>query len=224
MPDWVEKVTAFITRPAAGGPELLLFRHPTAGIQIPAGTVEAGEAPEAAVLREAFEETGLADGLVIRACLGVQTDRLAEGRRLVCAATRVYARPDRSSLDWAQLRPGYEVTVLRQADGFTQVTYEEYDRAADPRYLSMAITGWVPDETLAALRRRHFYHLEFSGQSESTWTTYTDGHQFTLFWARLSALPEIIHPQDEWLRYLPAGLLAPMDPGESERSLEERRE
>lgn len=43
--------------------------HPEAGIQVPAGTMEAGEAPEDAVLREACEETGLA-GLHVERYLG----------------------------------------------------------------------------------------------------------------------------------------------------------
>jgi 8-oxo-dGTP pyrophosphatase MutT (NUDIX family) len=40
---------------------LLLFTQPdpTAGIQVPAGTVKEGEDPADAVLRESFEETGL---------------------------------------------------------------------------------------------------------------------------------------------------------------------
>ena len=52
------KVAAYITH----GRRLLLFRHPLspeAGIQVPAGSVEAGEAWETAVMREAQEETGL---------------------------------------------------------------------------------------------------------------------------------------------------------------------
>lgn len=52
------KVLAYITN--AG--RLLVFRHtgyPEAGIQVPGGTVAEGEPPDAAVLREAFEETGL---------------------------------------------------------------------------------------------------------------------------------------------------------------------
>ena len=41
---------------------LLVFSHPffpEAGIQVPAGTIKVNERPEAAVLREAFEETSL---------------------------------------------------------------------------------------------------------------------------------------------------------------------
>ncbi len=54
----LEKAFAYITR----DDELLVFRHvdfPEAGIQVPAGTIGPGESMEAAVLREAREETGL---------------------------------------------------------------------------------------------------------------------------------------------------------------------
>ena len=66
----VEKVIATITK----GDRLLVFshpHHPEAGIQVPAGTVESGESPDEAVLREAREETGL-DGLLLRSALGVR--------------------------------------------------------------------------------------------------------------------------------------------------------
>lgn len=46
--------------------------HPEAGLQVPAGTMEPGEAPEDAALREAREETGLTD-LTIVAFLGRQS-------------------------------------------------------------------------------------------------------------------------------------------------------
>lgn len=62
------KVFAYITH----GTDLLVFCHPDfpeAGIQVPAGTMEAGESPESAVMREAFEETGL-KGLKMRGFLG----------------------------------------------------------------------------------------------------------------------------------------------------------
>lgn len=75
----VHKVVAYIT----DGDKLLVFshpHHPEAGIQVPAGTVEEGESPREAVLREAREETGL-DGLEIQSYLGAREhDLSAYGR------------------------------------------------------------------------------------------------------------------------------------------------
>ncbi|MFN8472934.1 MAG: NUDIX domain-containing protein [Anaerolineae bacterium] len=65
----VGKVIAYITHRG----RLLVFRQPAfpkAGIQVPAGTMEPGETPTNAVLREAEEETGLRN-LRIVAFLGV---------------------------------------------------------------------------------------------------------------------------------------------------------
>ena len=59
------KVFAYITH----GRRLLVFDHvhyPEAGTQVPAGTRPPDEEPEAAVLREAFEETGLANLRLVR--------------------------------------------------------------------------------------------------------------------------------------------------------------
>ncbi len=70
------KVFAYITH----GHRLLVFRHPAipeAGIQVPAGTIKVDEHPEAAVLREAFEETGIAD-LTLAGLLGEQTRDMAD--------------------------------------------------------------------------------------------------------------------------------------------------
>ena len=70
------KVFAYITNRR----RLLLFRHvyaPDAGIQVPAGTLEADESPEEGVLREAFEETGLSD-LIIDCFLGEQVRDMSE--------------------------------------------------------------------------------------------------------------------------------------------------
>jgi 8-oxo-dGTP pyrophosphatase MutT (NUDIX family) len=200
----VEKVTAFVTRSSGIGRELLLFEHPHAGIQIPAGTVEEEETPEAAVLREVREETGLST-VAIQAYLGCKEYRLPEGQWLIAEPIRVYARPDATSFDWAYLRRGIRVATSRQANGFSQISYEEPDRMPDPQYISMSITGWVPDEVLADTGRRHFFHLEHLGPAEDRWSMFTDNHLFTLFWAPLSALPDIIHPQDEWIVFLRRG-------------------
>ncbi len=204
MPTVIEKVTAFVTRPTAQGLELLLLEHPFAGIQIPAGTVD-DESPEEAVLREVAEETGI-DSAVIRRYLGREERSLPEGQRIIAAPTKVYARPDTTSFDWAYLRRGIQVDVSRRERGFSQVTYTEPDRVPDPQYTTMSITGWVPDTVLADTIVRHFYHLEVSGHSAQRWTSVSDNHTFTLFWAPLSDLPEIIPPQDEWLAFLQRGL------------------
>jgi hypothetical protein len=92
------------------------------------------------------------------------------------------------------------------AKGFSQITYIERDRWPDPQYVTMEITGWVPDEVLSEGWRRHFFHLEFEGETGERWTTQTDWHRFTVFWAPLHALPDIVSPQDEWLQMLPKDL------------------
>jgi 8-oxo-dGTP pyrophosphatase MutT (NUDIX family) len=65
-----EKVVVYITQ----DDRLLVFRHtehPEAGIQVPAGTVEVGEDLKGAAIREACEETGLAEAeLELRDKLG----------------------------------------------------------------------------------------------------------------------------------------------------------
>lgn len=62
------KALAYITH----GSRLLVFRQPdfpAAGLQVPGGSMRDDERPEDAVLREAFEETGLLD-LTLGAFLG----------------------------------------------------------------------------------------------------------------------------------------------------------
>jgi 8-oxo-dGTP pyrophosphatase MutT (NUDIX family) len=64
----VAKALTYITRDE----HLLVFRQPdfpAKGIQVPGGSVERGEALEAAALREAHEETGLG-GLIVQSYLG----------------------------------------------------------------------------------------------------------------------------------------------------------
>ncbi len=56
------KVLVYVVRAAPDGPQVLVFEHrdfPEAGVQVPAGSVEPGEALEAAAYRELAEESGL---------------------------------------------------------------------------------------------------------------------------------------------------------------------
>jgi 8-oxo-dGTP diphosphatase len=65
-----QRVYAYVT-----GPRGLLIlehpQHPEAGLQVPGGTIQDGEEPALAVLREVEEETGLSD-VRVGSCLGAQ--------------------------------------------------------------------------------------------------------------------------------------------------------
>jgi 8-oxo-dGTP pyrophosphatase MutT (NUDIX family) len=56
----IHKAAACLVRRGTAGPELLVFRHPLAGVQIPKGSVQPGELPADAALRELAEESGVA--------------------------------------------------------------------------------------------------------------------------------------------------------------------
>lgn len=68
----IDKVMVYVTcqKPGSKKHSLLLFKHvglPEAGIQVPAGTIEIGESPEAAAIREIQEESGLTDITLVSA-------------------------------------------------------------------------------------------------------------------------------------------------------------
>jgi 8-oxo-dGTP pyrophosphatase MutT (NUDIX family) len=201
MTDPVHKVTCFITRGAECSQELLLFHHPSAGVQITAGTVNPGEDIQVAAQREAAEESGLDDLILVRA-LGQKDDPPPEGFCLINQPTTVYSRPDTGSLDWAHFRTGLAVEVLRHAPGFTQVRYTEDDTYLQPQYISYDITGWVPDEKLTDRRVRHFFLLTAIEPTHEQWTVTGDNTVFELFWASLNYLPDLVPTQHKWLKLL----------------------
>lgn len=68
-PSYTDRVLAYVTRERDGALELLVFEHrdyPDAGVQVPAGRLEAGEELESGLLRELEEEAGLVDARVVR--------------------------------------------------------------------------------------------------------------------------------------------------------------
>jgi len=50
----------------SAGSKLMVFRHPSAGIQLVKGTIQPGERPSDAALRELREESGIADAVACR--------------------------------------------------------------------------------------------------------------------------------------------------------------
>lgn len=73
MPGIVEKLCPVVVRPGAEGVDLLVFRHPLAGVQLVKGTREPDEAIVSGVLRELTEESGITRARVV-AYLGNSTD------------------------------------------------------------------------------------------------------------------------------------------------------
>lgn len=60
----IEKVVPVIFRDINQRTEILVFKHPIAGIQIVKGTVEKNEELEEAALRELYEESGISSARI----------------------------------------------------------------------------------------------------------------------------------------------------------------
>lgn len=201
MEETLEKVTCFVTREAGGRRELLVIRHPYAGMQLPGGTVEPGEDPLQAAVREAREETGVAR-LQARKHIGKMRDLLPDDYFRVVRPAKVYSRPDSESISWTEFPRGAAVRVLREdkVGAFVQVTYEEPNDCLDPSYVTHAITGWVAVQALTQRVRRHLVHLTTTDTGgPQNWRHYADCHYYEPRWAPLDAVPELIGLQQDWL-------------------------
>ena len=198
--DIIEKVTAFITRERNGGKEILLFQHPNAGVQIPAGTVEPGEAFEAAALREGYEETGL-EKLQLVQYLGTIENELEPGESVLSQVATIYLEPDLASLPYrTTLSRGVTVRPGQRRNGFRQLQHLEYDRWPNPTCIMLNLYGWVQTDILCDRKRRHFYELTSSETTPAQWQLVSDGERiYKPFWAPLSPRPAIVPPQDGWL-------------------------
>ena len=194
----VEKVTCFVADPSG---RLALFRHPHGGTQIPAGTVEEGEAAADAALREAYEETGL-DAVLIDRRIAVRDEELPDGWSIIGSTSPVHTRPDPLSPAWATIRNGLRVRVHRHQDAFAQVSYTEYLSHDIADGVSFQITGWIDAAALAPVERRHFYLLSSTGSASDEWRVRTDGHEFTVFWSDPDDLSAVTGAQQGWVRIL----------------------
>lgn len=195
----MEKVTAFVTRGSGAVAELLVFAHPTAGIQLPAGTVEIMELPDTAVLREVWEETGL-QNVRLEARLGELHEQLPPDRRWVLRPTKIFAEPasDADGVGFMLFR-GSCIDYLGDHETFARIAFVEHDHNHHPPQLLTQIEGYVRRSLLTRRCVRYCYHLSTTSDTESAWTVQADGHLFRCFWTPLHPRPAIFPSQQIWL-------------------------
>ena len=205
MNEVIQKVTAFIVRERRGVKQLLVFKHPTAGVQIPAGTVERDEDIETAVKRETYEETGL-QFVEIENYLGCFENELEKNQRIIAETTQVYIEPNLTAIPYKRKLPkGLTVDYLSTGEGFTHISYivYEFDEFHAPTCIDTNITGWIPNENLSAQKKRHFFLMSTQEEIADAWELKSDqGHIFSPYWAPLSPKPNIIPPQNKWLDFV----------------------
>ncbi|MCP5099521.1 MAG: NUDIX domain-containing protein [Chloroflexi bacterium] len=202
MDDAVYKVTAFITRRVTNETQLLVFQHPTAGIQLPAGTVETGELAETAVLREITEETGLTQLKIVRH-LGRWENELAPGECIIAMPIRPLLSPDPNALPFQkQFSRGITVNDEGKVGAYTKISYIEYDQVPNPTCVAFKITGYVPHDAVRMKKTRDFYHVTCEEETAVRWTHPGDqNHTFTPFWTPLTPKPTLVPGQDKWLNF-----------------------
>jgi 8-oxo-dGTP pyrophosphatase MutT (NUDIX family) len=202
------KVTAFVIRQNHSQRELLVFAHPTAGIQVPAGTVEDGETFEDSVLREIHEETGLEQEQVrLVKTLAESSYSLKERRCAFLQATPLFSEPSLTSApvdigygDGSSFRRGMVVLLHREVEGWSEIIHEEYDLNVSPPKTQFSVRGWVPSHYLSAQQVRRFFLLTPTRETPGMWEHLAEErYLFRLHWMPLVPRPQLIPPQDEWL-------------------------
>jgi 8-oxo-dGTP pyrophosphatase MutT (NUDIX family) len=140
---YVPKVCAYLTR--RGGAQLLVFRGPDhEGLQVPKGTVESGEALDAALRREVAEESGLAVSGARRVASDVWTRRVGPLEKYVRHFYHVEVEERRDEWDHVVTGHGQERGQTFEYFWVDLPTAESFALSLDD-YLPV-----VPAETTAA--------------------------------------------------------------------------
>ena len=200
----LHKVTGFVTRGSGRAAELLVFRHPNAGIHLPAGTVEANEAPAAAVVREVRKETG--GEAHNPALIATESTDLDGGARAAATSARLLGGPSEASGALGPtLRRGQPCRLLDVVAGFAEVSIEGVDLDKDPPKVLRRYTGWLPQQCLTTRLERNHYHLTAAGlttrqATAASWSHWAEGRfSFECFWTVLADASDLVGPQQQWL-------------------------
>jgi ADP-ribose pyrophosphatase YjhB (NUDIX family) len=191
----VRKATAFITRETANGREVLVFRHPEAGIQLPAGTVEDGESFEDGALREACEETGMCDLALVKHLGTLEQCFDGMQRRVICDVELLEA-PNGTS-NGIMLERGNRVLLHEARHGYAYITH---DAVNDPYYPYPSVSGWLHADAVQRHHLvRHLFHLATTAPVPDAWKHLVEGkYLFRFFWVNVKDYPHLVEPQQLW--------------------------
>lgn len=186
----VHKVVAYVTHRRGDVVRLLVFEHPLAGVQLPAGTVEPDESPDQAALREVAEETGVTT-CQIHTKLSSMQERPFGGRLVVTQDCSGHHRPDPASA-FDPIRRGLYASVLERSGGFVRI---EVAGVTDQRVSQT----WIADRFLSETVWRHHFHLSAHWDGPDQWTQDADGHRFRPMWVPLAPHVGLVAGQAQWL-------------------------
>lgn len=192
----IAKVTAFVL--TRGSPRMVLaFRHPSAGLQFPAGTVEPAEDFIEAARREVREETMVSE-IGEGAVLAVESTSPGSGQAVLTCD--VLAAESPGGREGHNLRRGHPVRVVETRDDHARVCQDEWNLNVVPPRIESSISGWVLRETLAFQVPRAFVAFFFDGDVEDApWTCAADGHNFEVSWFPLTTTERFAGAQMQWL-------------------------
>jgi 8-oxo-dGTP pyrophosphatase MutT (NUDIX family) len=199
----IEKVVAFIVRKKENDYQLLIFKHPANGYQLPAGTVEENESLENALLREITEETGLKNVKIIKK-LGENTIYIDQNHAILTQSLRFFSWPAQAATRNGPLcTRGLKVDTFEKKVGFTRVQYDEIDTSKEEPVLLWRSEGWLPSEVLTRELQRHYYLLLAMDEKRDDWKIESDfGYTFECQWVNVNAIPDLVWEQSDWLSYL----------------------
>lgn len=171
---------------------LLVFDHPLAGTQLPAGSVEEGEEPIEAARREVFEETRIqvTGGEIV----GTSTERLVGHGVLLCNVTDARGQT---------IAKGHKVLIVSRSDFSIVIREEIYDFSFTPPKLKQQTQIETDIDNISFTIVRSFVRFTVNSvMTTQRWSHDADGNIFEVYWTDLADPVELIGPQNSWLRFI----------------------
>jgi 8-oxo-dGTP pyrophosphatase MutT (NUDIX family) len=196
----LEKVACFATRAGREAVELLTIRHPTAGTQVPAGTVENGETPQQAAAREFFEETKRV-AVSVRKLSTLITELESPMGVLVSTPMHRDSQVQTGPPGGTFLRKGLPITILDRKAGELLVRYEERDYNVAPPSIISSVAGWVPVSAVSTTIVRYLCQVSVApSEDASRWKVIADNQTWSLEWTPIDDGLHLFGEQQTWLK------------------------